>query len=527
MPSVAGLAGPPPEEMIVGPPPRPRTPPQAKRSGGNESMEWSDNSSDSSDSDGGSDDGRPLDAGAIERLKQARLAVKLQLEDPNNGVGEPAPKSARKPSRLEKPKMIPNAASGVPGLARIPAKLDATEKEKMATESTWENVGGTLSKLESRVDPLQPKFQLAMQNANNVASPAPLGDVQEEVVDMEENSVYFLCRARRAIYQDADLQVAMLELILNLLLAPGPKLDPRYTAPFALEKHSPNVPFLLQKHLNHPANEIILAPLCDRIVRAGPAALVLLRLLVQKLFNPNTYSQRDPGVRFRGAFGTVYRCALPYLSDPGFVALKVIDLPSAVHDRSVLADLYTEIVVMEVMVADQGVVPLIDFGVGPDAAYLIMPWYFASLKQWRSKHGPTLSRRLLPIYLTIYAQIIDTCCRLSDAGIVHFDIKCDNFLLAPLPGVADGEVWDPPGDGPLFRVVLADFGESILSECTTRNRGTEYIKSPEMLMVANADLKTRSSYDRRKRIGADAKSDVWSVGCLLYLFSVYLFHSAS
>ncbi len=32
-----------------------------------------------------------------------------------------------------------------------------------------------------------------------------------------------------------------------------------------------------------------------------------------------------------------------------------------------------------------------------------------------------------------------------------------------------------------------------------RNRGTEYVKSPEMLVVANADKKGRDTYDRRRR----------------------------
>jgi hypothetical protein len=59
------------------------------------------------------------------------------------------------------------------------------------------------------------------------------------------------------------------------------------------------------------------------------------------------------------------------------------------------------------------------------------------------------------------------------------------------------------------QVVLADFGESRAfgdlspgSAVTTRNRGTECVKSPEMLLVANARKTTRDSYDRRKREGA-------------------------
>jgi serine/threonine protein kinase len=51
---------------------------------------------------------------------------------------------------------------------------------------------------------------------------------------------------------------------------------------------------------------------------------------------------------------------------------------------------------------------------------------------------------------------------------------------------------------------------------TVRNRGTECAKSPEMLLAANAYKKDAKTYDRRRREGAGAASDVWGLGCLLY-----------
>ncbi len=47
------------------------------------------------------------------------------------------------------------------------------------------------------------------------------------------------------------------------------------------------------------------------------------------------------------------------------------------------------------------------------------------------------------------------------ANVVHFDLKCDNVLLAPLPGRSSADVWQPDAAAKkaAFRVVLADFGE--------------------------------------------------------------------
>jgi len=48
----------------------------------------------------------------------------------------------------------------------------------------------------------------------------------------------------------------------------------------------------------------------------------------------------------------------------------------------------------------------------------------------------------------------------SEQGVVHFDLKCDNVFLHALPGVSEQEFWSPASDEPPFEVVLGDFGDS-------------------------------------------------------------------
>jgi hypothetical protein len=67
----------------------------------------------------------------------------------------------------------------------------------------------------------------------------------------------------------------------------------------------------------------------------------LLKLMSSTHFNPNRYSNRDPDIRFRGAYGTVYKAYLP--SEPFVVALKVIDMPKTIHDACTIGDIFTEV----------------------------------------------------------------------------------------------------------------------------------------------------------------------------------------
>lgn len=124
--------------------------------------------------------------------------------------------------------------------------------------------------------------------------------------------------------------------------------------------------------------------------------------------------------------------------------------------------------------------------------------------------------------LTHLPQVLQVMAFLANNHIMHFDIKCDNFLLDPIDrNCSEADFINQKSEIPNFEVHVADFGEAKIwhtdeEAYTFRNRGTEFTKSPEMLQVAYASQKTRATYDRRRKVGASAASDIWSLGCLFY-----------
>jgi serine/threonine protein kinase len=47
------------------------------------------------------------------------------------------------------------------------------------------------------------------------------------------------------------------------------------------------------------------------------------------------------------------------------------------------------------------------------------------------------------LYLEIFAAVLEAAQRMAEKGIIHFDLKCDNVLLEPLPGVSEERFWAP------------------------------------------------------------------------------------
>ena len=123
----------------------------------------------------------------------------------------------------------------------------------------------------------------------------------------------------------------------------------------------------------------------------------------------------------------------------------------------------------------------------------------------------------LSLYLSIYREILRSFKTIQQRNVTHYDIKCDNILIDFKRGVVESrqDLFDD------FKIIGADFGEchmftSDKDEFQSRNKGTEFIKSPEMLQLAIATRKDTDKYDRRKKVGTNGLSDVWALGCLLF-----------
>lgn len=260
----------------------------------------------------------------------------------------------------------------------------------------------------------------------------------------------------------------------------------------------------------------------------------LLKLLFIKIFNPLLYNDLERVAT--GAYGTVYKTKLNHNEEIP-IAVKLMPVPKSIHDRyfyftlllgilklirftrCVLHDIFTEILILDKFKQDMRCCHQYDYGVDGESYWIIMKSYKCSLKEWRLRQGPATLAQSLPLYLNIFLSVLNAVLFLSENKVNHFDIKCDNFLIHPNPGVMEADFWNQPSAVPNFQVCVADFGEakvysSEVEGFTTRNRGTEFIKSPEMLTVAYASQKTRDAYDRRKKVGSNTASDVWSIGTL-------------
>lgn len=86
-------------------------------------------------------------------------------------------------------------------------------------------------------------------------------------------------RAGRVLYSDPQLHLLLLQLVVELAVTAGGTLDSRYTDQFPLDRHLPNIPFVLSQHLNHERNTHVVGPLYAAAQRGGgDGAVALLKV---------------------------------------------------------------------------------------------------------------------------------------------------------------------------------------------------------------------------------------------------------
>lgn len=186
-----------------------------------------------------------------------------------------------------------------------------------------------------------------------------------------------------------------------------------------------------------------------------------------------------------GNFGSVYKL----VDDEGVFAVKVAGDESIDREHSILSSLEAKVGFAASNIIKTFGVSSGEFN-GIQSRYLKLEFHVMTLKEYVETQGGSLS---LEKTAKITEELAKALLFLLDSGVIHADIKPQNVLIT--------------GD----RVVLADFGNAILSE---KVRSGSYIqsrwyRSPEVIL----------------QIPVNSAIDVWSLGVLvteIYVKNIFM-----
>lgn len=112
---------------------------------------------------------------------------------------------------------------------------------------------------------------------------------------LTENLFYYSERKLRKIYEDDELHVLVISLMVSLLITPKRgTLDEHYTSQYPIDDGKPNVLYIMHFHLNHPSNQHILPLLVQKMAEINPfpAGQRLLKLLCISFSDMSMYTDQ-------------------------------------------------------------------------------------------------------------------------------------------------------------------------------------------------------------------------------------------
>jgi hypothetical protein len=210
-----------------------------------------------------------------------------------------------------------------------------------------------------------------------------------------------------------------------------------------------------------------------------------------------------------GQFGAVYRTSFE-------TAVKFIKIAVTPSERCTFFSALNEALCQSIVLENSFCLNLISCGrtKDHDSFFIESPLYSSNLRTFRKSLPDALNPKTLVQLLVIFSEILTAVHYLHTfSDIVHYDLKLENIL------VETGKIG---GDGNLFlipKIAIADFGEARIvcdADLCLKNRGTECIKSPEMIALSNTTRQREAGIDRRKMGGTAKPSDIWSLGCLFF-----------
>ncbi|KAF1335793.1 Serine/threonine protein kinase, partial [Globisporangium splendens] len=244
----------------------------------------------------------------------------------------------------------------------------------------------------------------------------------------------------------------------------------------------------------------------------------------------------------KGAFSTVYR-SVPLLPKTNVVAIKVLAHQKRAGDLSVLSDVYNEIAVLKRLQGEHAAIQMLDYGNRHEAQSFVIMMEFCpcTLNEWRA----SLESESLRVPFRSLMVMVLRAFSIQGDNVLLRTSACD--LTRRLLVYEERESYESEAVCILkSSFCFGDFGESMIlesehlgqSQCRTtsfvlssptalpaieapptlsktkkqgfvltRTRGTEAIKSPEMLQIKGSDA---------VKEGVTFSSDIWSMGCLLY-----------